>query len=40
MEFDKEILNELNKIMGTKQGRELQEKLKNTDKEKIRKMLT
>lgn len=40
MEFDKEILNELNKIMGTKQGRELQEKLKNADKEKIRKMLS
>ena len=28
MEFDKEVLNELNKIMGTKQGKELQEKLK------------
>ena len=40
MEFDKEILNELNKIMGTKQGKELQEKLKNADKEKIRKMLS
>ena len=40
MEFDKDILNELNKIMGTKQGRELQEKLKNADKEKIRKMLS
>ena len=39
MEFDKEVLNELNKIMGTKQGKELQEKLKNTDKEKIKKML-
>ena len=40
MEFDKDILNELNKIMGTKQGKELQEKLKNADKEKIRKMLS
>jgi hypothetical protein len=40
MEFDKEVLNELNKIMGTKQGKELQEKLKNTDKEKIKKMLS
>ena len=39
MEFDKEVLNELNKIMGTKQGKELQEKLKNTDREKIKKML-
>ena len=39
MEFDKDVLNELNKIMGTKQGKELQEKLKNTDKEKIKKML-
>ena len=39
MEFDKEVLNELNKIMGTRQGKELQEKLKNTDKEKIKKML-
>ena len=39
MDFDKDILNELNKIMGTKQGMELKEKLKNADKEKIRKML-
>lgn len=39
MDFDKDILNELNKIMGTKQGMELKEKLKNADKEKIKKML-
>ncbi len=39
MEFDRDVLNELNKIMGTKQGLELQAKLKNADKEKIRKIL-